>query len=381
MAAPGGPVRGRADRAAETLVAAVLRKLAKVGIASEVRKVPEVRAILESPDEVRRQCILLLAGPDGYLLAPGQHYADQVVRVLSVIARRRVGLTCADLEALLALPPAELQPEQTLWITDKIRVLGRQIEHAYPGLNRDEQARVKPLLERAASEIRSPPAAVRIRKLTGTGQQIRYELIGDADDAGQRLRAVIEASPEPDEARAAVLNLLAAFPATGRPGKAWHAEAERVRGLLARPAGLAAGLLDAALGASDFEEEFSLFHFYSGTRVMTRYVTAGNESFLCGTAKFAGVVADPALLPRLRRLAVKSAAVIGRRYYRHARSRRLANASAEAIADAGLPASVTELLVLEGSIRSGALLKQIRKAIDALAAQGLTRPVTRDAGG
>ena len=86
------------------------------------------------------------------------------------------------------------------------------------------------------------------------------------------------------------------------------------------------------------------------------------------------MVADPALLPRLRRLASKSATVIGERYYSYPRSLRLANMSAESIGDAGASALITELLTLERSIRHGTLLKQIRKAIETLAAaQGVTR--------
>ncbi|MFI6826436.1 DUF4132 domain-containing protein [Kribbella sp. NPDC050241] len=106
---------------------------------------------------------------------------------------------------------------------------------------------------------------------------------------------------------------------------------------------------------------------------MTRYATAGNEAFLCGVVAIAGLLGDPGLLPQLRRLASKSVTVIGGQFG-NPRSLRLANASAQAMADIGAPASITELLALERSVRHGTLLKQIRKAIDALAAaQGMTR--------
>jgi hypothetical protein len=356
-------LRGRGDSQATALVTAALQRLKESSWMAEreLRELPEVRAILASPDELRRQCILDVAGrKDGY----------ECVRLLSVIARKRVELTGADVEALLA--PARTKMEQReKWLRSQtILCLNRQIEHAYSGLNDDGKARLKPLLERVASEVDHPSTATRIRKLIGTGDQIPYELIDDGDDIGPRLRVLVETSQESDEARAALLDLLTAFPAGGRPATKWRAEAERVRGLLAQPAALTGGLLDAALDAADSEEE----HTYTRQRyTVTRYATHGNESLLCGAATFAGVVADPVLLPRLRRLAAKCVAVVGGQFG-SPRSLRLANASAQAIADVGASASITELLALERSIRHGTLLKQIRKAIATLAAaQGMTR--------
>ena len=354
---------GRGDSQASALVTAALKKLRESSWLPEpeLRELPEVRAVLDSSDELRRQCILGVAGRgDGW----------ECVRLLSVIARKRVELTAADLEALLAPPRGKMDGAPAWRHGQMLRVLSRQIESAYTGLDDDHRARLGPLLERAASEVGHAPTATRIRKLIGTGDQFPYELIDDGDDVGPRLRARIETSEEPGAARAALLDLLTAFPASGRPAKRWLAEAGRVRGLLARPAALAGGLLDAALDAADTQEE----HTHNRHRyTVTRYATAGNESLLCGAVAFAGLVADPALLSRLRRLVVKSVAVIGGQFG-NPRSLRLANASAQAIADIGAPASLTELLALERSIRHGTLLKQIRKAIDTLAAaQGMTR--------
>jgi hypothetical protein len=353
----------RGDSQARALVTAALKKLRESSWMPEpeVRELPEVRAVLDSSDELRRQCILGVAGRrDGY----------ECVRLLSVIARKRVELTGADLEALLSPPRGKMDYGEAWRRGQMIRALSRQIESTYPGLNDDQKARLEPLLERAASEVGHPPTATRIWKLIGTGDQIPYELIDDGDDIGPRLRVLIEMSQESGEARAAVLDLLTAFPASGRPAKKWRAEAERVRGLLGQPTALAGGLLDAALDAADTQEE----HTYNRqSYTVTRYATAGNESLLCGAVTFAGVVADPVLLSRLRRLVVKSVTVIGGQFG-NPRSLRLANASAQAIADVGAPASITELLALERSIRHGTLLKQIRKAIDTLAAeQGMTR--------
>jgi hypothetical protein len=83
--------------------------------------------------------------------------------------------------------------------------------------------------------------------------------------------------------------------------------------------------------------------------------------------------AGVALLPRLRALALKAIAMVGGQYG-SPRSIRLANHCVQAIADAALPASVTELLRVERGTRHGTLLRQVRRAVDALAAtQGMGR--------
>ena len=244
MTSPEGAVRDREDSGAAALVEAAVQSLTRetrqVWLpVSDMREIPEVRAILESPDDVRRECILLAAGrDDGYCWADCRDAVSPTVHLFSMITRRHVELACADIEALLAFPRAELDRNEVWWLSEKARVLSRNIEGAYAGLNDDDKARVKPLLERVAAEVGHTPTAVRIRKLIGTSREIRYELIDDGDDVGPRLRAVIEASPEPDEARAAVLNLLAAFPASGRAAEEVACRS-RTRPELARPAGRA----------------------------------------------------------------------------------------------------------------------------------------------
>ena len=347
-----------AEDQAATLVAAALRALndASWMPESELRKLPQVRAILQEPAALRRSCLLQLAD---------RRYGYDGIRLLSVIARKRMELTAEDVERLLDPPP-----HRDWWHGEMLRLLRRHVEHAYSALPDAEKQRLRPLLERAAGEVHHVPTATGLRQLIGTDDAIPFELIHEGDDVGPRLRGALEKGDESSEARAAALALLAAFPAAGRPSKQWRAEAVRVRDLLARPAVLAAALLDAALDASETEE----VHTHNGQRwTVARYVAAGNEPLLCGAATFASVIADPALLPRLRRLALKSVTVIGGQFG-SPRSLRLANACAQAIADAGAASSITELLALERAVRHGTLLKQLRKAVDALAgAQGMTR--------
>jgi hypothetical protein len=328
---------------------------------AELRQRPEVRAILEGPDELRRACIVEAAA---------RRDSFHCVNLLSAIGRKRVELSAADVETVLAPARPELDHRGRYWYSESIRVLSRQIEHAYAGFSDKDKERLRPLLERAAGDVQDAATATRLRKLVAPADAIPFGLLEDGDDVGPRVRAAFEASDEPVAARAAALDLLASFPASGRPAKKWQTEAERVRGSLVDPATFVGALLDVALEAVETEEE----HTYNGeTYTVTLYATPASESLLCGAVALAGMVADPSLLPWLRRLAVKSVTVIGGQYG-NPRSLRLANACAQAIADIGAPSSITELLALERSVRHGTLLKQIRKAIETLAAaQGMTR--------
>ena len=142
--------------------------------------------------------------------------------------------------------------------------------------------------------------------------------------------------------------------------------------MLREPGGTIASLLGAAFdslddeyGHPDLPGQPWWYGRYSG------YGTDRDEAFLCGATALAGraAAADPELLLQLRRLALTAIAGGG-----SPRSIRLANHCVAAIADAGLPSSVTELLNTERGTRHGALVRVIRQSLDALAAaQGLTR--------
>ncbi|TCN44368.1 uncharacterized protein DUF4132 [Kribbella orskensis] len=327
----------------------------------DARALPQVQAILQGSEALRRECILSVSDRvDSY----------SSVQLLSVIARKRVELSAEHIERLLTPRLVQLEMPESLWSSECLRLMSRQIEHAYAALPGAEKERLKPLLGRAAEEVEGAATATRLRKLVGPSDGIRVDLIDEGDDIGPRLRAAFETADESIGARATALDLLAAFPTSGRPSKKWLAEVARIRGLLSWPAALVSALLDAALDAAETNTE----HTYSNrVYTATRYATAGNESFLCGVVTIAGHLGDPALLPQLQRLAVKSVTVIGGQFG-SPRSLRLANASAQAMAEIGAPSSITELLALERSVRHGTLLKQVRKAIDALAsAQGMTR--------
>jgi hypothetical protein len=120
MASLKDVLHGRGDSQATALVTAALKWLKESSWMAqrELRELPEVRAILASPDELRRECILDVTGrKDGY---------DRV-RLLSVIARKRVELTGADVEALLAPARAKMEQREAWLRSQTMLALNRQM--------------------------------------------------------------------------------------------------------------------------------------------------------------------------------------------------------------------------------------------------------------
>jgi uncharacterized protein DUF4132 len=329
----------------------------------EIRAVPAIRAIIDAPGDVRRQCIVIAAREERWT----------EFQLLGYIARKRAGLTPGDIEEILASSVSQRYPGETWRDAQKLALLASQIEATWKALDDAGRARLLPQLERTATEYSDYPVGDRLRKLivTAGGDEVPYALIEDTSEVGRALRAALADAGEPGAAKARLIRLLAGYPAGGRPGSTWRKEAALVPDALDRPAETVAALLDAALDAQDYERSYQQNPEYRHPQ----YVTGSDEAFLCGLAVLAGQVAagSAGLLPRLRRLALKAIAVIGGAYGRP-RSIRLANHCVAAIAAAALPSSVTELLKTERGTRHGSLLRQVRTSVDALAAaHGLTR--------
>jgi Domain of unknown function (DUF4132) len=329
----------------------------------EIRAVPAIRAIIDAPGDVRRQCIVIAAR--------GERWTK--FQLLGYIARKRAGLTLGDIEEILAPPVSQRYPGEFWRGAQKLALLAGQIEATWKALDEAGRMRLLPRLERTATEYADYPVADRLRKLTVTAgsDEVPYALIEETSEVGRALRAALADAGEPDAAKARLIRLLAGYPAGGRPGSTWRKEAGLVPDALDRPAETVAALLDAALDAQDYERAYQQHPEYRHPQ----YVTASDEAFLCGLAVLAGEVAAGSadLLPRLRRLALKAITGLGGAFGRP-RSIRLANHCVAAIAAAALPSSVTELLKTERGTRHGSLLRQVRTSVDALAAaQGLTR--------
>jgi hypothetical protein len=310
---------------------------------------PQVQAILNASEPVRRACILLAAAPDRDWPAE---------RLLPVIARKRAGLSLEDIEAILpsVVPESRERTGNSKWEAgQRLLPLLAQIEATWAALDEAGRRQLGARLAEVADWIDERNAERRLRALFEPPPVASFGMIPGDDLAGPALRAVLDASREPLAARLALVGLLAQVPVSNgvgwhnprtRPTRKWHAAARDVADGLSDPAGLTAALLDAAAAALE----------------QPRPVRHVNEAIACGLAVFAGEVARTAggaeLLPRLRRLALLSP--------RH--STRLGNICVEAIAEAALPSSLTELRRLERATTNGGLLNTADRAIGKLAA-------------
>jgi hypothetical protein len=330
----------------------------------EIRGLPEVQAILSAPDELRRACAVEAA----QLMAREWH--PRLQYVLSMALRKKLDLPAPDGAAMIAAVRDTATGEHPHFGKRLLGAMIGRLETAATSWDPADRAAFAPLIEETVAGIDDHLLVTRLRGIV-PGVEDPLAAIATIDDPGRRLRAALEAS---DEAAAADLLALAeALPASGKPSARWATEADALRGRLADPCGLTGALIAALLAADDTEvlhdrdgrEPYTTTHFF--------HSQGANEGIALGIVRFAARLGDPALLEPLRRLALKSVTVVGGEYG-NPRSLKLANASALAMAEIGTPGAITELLALERGTRHGTLLKEIRKAIEALAsAQGLTR--------
>jgi hypothetical protein len=326
------------------------------GQASDLDTYAEVKAVLGAPAEVRAECAVAASQQDaGWLL----------IDILKVPTTLSAAQLAAVLTAVLPAPrgPRDDAP------ADVVKALAGQIEAVWASLDPEGRAHLGPYLARA-SAVDNHALATRLRALlaTGIGDRVPYELFDDADEVGKELRAALAASAEGNTARSALLRLLAGFPAKGKPDEDWQDEAAAVLGRLHDPVALVKALLEAVLAAGDHEYQ------YNASYMSSYFIRPRNEAIACGLAAFASRAAKAAggdaaqLLPLLRKLALKAVdAQSG-----GSRSIRLMNHCVQAIADAGLPSSLTELLHAERGTRHGSLRYEVRKALESVAAaQGM----------
>jgi hypothetical protein len=321
-----------------------------------------VKKIQDAPDDIRRRCILLAAADP--------HWSAGAL--LSLIGRQPARLTADDVVSLLPALPGLLPWGGRSLAKTGAEALLIQAEAIWADLDDAGRARLRHAILRVAPEVDNVAAAQRLHKLTARDGEVPYALIDEASEVGKALRAVFGAIPEPDEVKARLLTVLFAYPVTGKPRRTWRSNAEAALTDLEEPVAAVSALLEAAISAPDspYPQRADILYF----------ATQANEVFLCATTVLASLAAAGStqhggadLLSRLRQLALKAITIIGGSYG-SPRSVRLANHCVQAIADAGLPASITELIRTERSTRHGSLLRAVRAAIEALAAaQGLTR--------
>src|SRR4051794_20052140 len=86
---------------------------------TDARALPQVQAILQGSEALRRECILSASERvDSY----------HNVQLLSAIARKRVELSAEHIERLLALRLVKLDQPESWWSSECLRVVSRQIE-------------------------------------------------------------------------------------------------------------------------------------------------------------------------------------------------------------------------------------------------------------
>jgi hypothetical protein len=338
---------------------------------AQLRARPDVKAILDADDDVRRDCVLQLtvAAMSQVNLARG----TRAWQLLGIVGRRKLPLSAGDVRELLEIVRAGARKEHgTRRASLSLRPLAQRVEDSAATWSPNERAELTALVEAVADAVDDQDLGGRLRLLLRAEGELPLDLISDLDDPGRRLAAALVGSGVDHAVLGELIVHLAALPESGKPSKRWIAGAEELRGRLEDPVGLVATLLAELLAADDLVVE----HEHAGDSYTTTHFFhygTGNESFALAIVKLAALTEAPELLEPLRRLAVKCVIVIGGQFG-NPRSLKLANAAAQAIADIGVPASITELLALERAIRHGTLLKQIRKAVDSLAeAQGMTR--------
>ena len=343
----------------------------------ELRQVAEVKVLTDAPEDVRRAAAQRLV----VLGAKEETDEERVTgyrarQLLAIVLRKRVELTAAEavevLEQVCEIGRRETERGKQAWVSvQTLKPFARQIEHAFDGWSPADRTRVEPLIVDAMAATRNAPETTSLRGLVhSVADGPPLELFSDADHVGPALRQVVEGSTEDRRALSETLELVASYPQSGKPSKTWLATADRVLDTLDDAPGLVSALLDGAVAADDVVEHHQ---YANGDYTSVNFAVGGHEQILCGIATLAGRLGERAPLDRLRRLAAKAVTVIGGEFG-SPRSLRLANVSAHAIAEAGTAASITELLALERQVRHGTLLREIRKAIDALAAaQGVTR--------
>jgi Domain of unknown function (DUF4132) len=320
----------------------------------EVWSHPKVESLMATSGPVRVACVIELVRRRDTM--PG------AFELLPVLLRKQLALSADDLEEVLNLLHDEsTSANSAAWIADR---LISHIERSYRELESHDQARIKPLARALARARSGWSFADQLHRLILERDEIPFVLLGGLSSFAEPIREVFETSNESAIARSEMLGLLMSWPRKARTTHAWRLKAEGVYRQLKEPETLAMALLDAALlGVADLACSLSDQADLSSGKA---------ESLLRGVVAIAGVTGEDPAPQRLRQLAIKCLAISNS--YGCEFGLPIANACVAAMAEAGGGSAVTELLALERSVRHGTVLRQIRTAIEKLAAaRGLTR--------
>lgn len=325
---------------------------------ASLRALPPVRELLDRSASDRATAVVLLTDSatnrEGDTSDAGTSDAAFARALLGILAKRRVALAPDDAASILNRISTVPWRGSGSWIAAPVLPL---LESSAEAWGDDERSRLAAVAGAAADRC-EPAEALRLRALVPSSSgALPLHVIDRTQPVGVALVSYFEQLDEAPAAVARAIELFTALPSSGKPSRRWIADADAVRNATQAPGALVAGLLAAA------EEPLRA--------ARQTYLGEPTEHLLRGALRFAGTLEDPQLLGPLSVTARFMVSVSGP--YSEPRSLKLANAAVVAISDLGLPGSITELQSLQRTIRHGALLNQITKSIDALAAaQGIT---------
>jgi hypothetical protein len=374
-AAPGSP-----EDAATALIARVVAAVGnRYPSDADFRAQTDVKALLEASDDVRRAAFLALV--EARLSAKPE---PATWTLLSVITRRRLVLSADQLSSLLAMIEAQFDRGDRWKTTYVIERIAQVIERSFAeldgaqGVSPSERVAKIVAVIQADNKLRVEPAAMkRLRAVIPATDGLPLDAIAGDDAVGPAMRTVFEQSTEDLGGLAPFAAHLIAGMKGGRPSTAWSTKSAELGAKLADAPALVRGLLQSALDAGDqpvrYDYGTTLGQDQPYVYETVRFVSPGNEAILRNVVWAAAAIKDAGAIPQLRALADKAIAVIGGQFGQP-RSLKVALACPGVIAEIGAPGSLTALQGLQRSVRHGSLLREVGKAIDALAnAQHVSR--------
>jgi hypothetical protein len=339
---------------------------------NEARKVPEMAALLDAPEAERGPILMVLVERRlTNVKGMGTYTA------LSLMGRRRVVLSAPDLlELMKTLAEVMRRRAEAHLAVQILEMVNQVIERSFSELPPSEvveaQDHLRAILKQIDGDTRlrlQPNARKRLLAAAEAGAETSILDAITVDDAvGLALRTSLEPRLGDAAATPFVAHLVAATKA-GKPSQKWIDRTVELAESYPDAAELVRSLLQVALDAGDSVVRYDYTGVFPNGQVMdiTRFVGPTNEAILRNVVWAASALRDPEALPLLRALTQKCVTVIGGQFG-NPRSLIVAMACPPAIAAMALPASLGTLQTLQRSIRHGSVLREINKAIDALAA-------------
>lgn len=346
------------------------------GTDAEIRRTPAVAAMLDAQDADRAEALQWLVHQ---AVEPPSDYGAR--RLVALVAARRTPVPAEALVDMLATIRSGLVSRHRWLATSVLEAVSRSLGRWMEPLTSDEVDRVRQQVEdilrvsRSDATIRLKPAAVDNLRALLPRAEVDVDAIPLGDAFGRAARTIISESTERPESLGPFVTLLVTPLKGVRPADRWFDSVRSTADGLADPAGLVRALLTAALESEDGVVRHDYGGVFPGGAEIEfpRFLSPQNEAILKTCVWAAAALRDAAAIPILRSLTVKCVTVIGGQFG-SPRSLTVAMTCPAAIARTGGPGSLTALQGLQRSVKHGSVLREVGKAIDALAAaQSVTR--------